>query len=127
MRCTLIAMTPRREVCERFAEHSDLYAKRTAWSGPCPSWFKNGKKDGRLTMFPGSRLVYFKLLSEPRFEDYKIDYWSPNPFRFLGNGFDLIEHTSISCTYLEDPKRNIYICKGWYLPQLASWNMERVR
>lgn len=85
------AVTPRRDICEAFAEHSDLYVKRTAWSGPCSSWFKNGKKDGRLTMFPGSRLVYFELLSTARFEDYKIEYSSDNPFQFLGNGFALIE------------------------------------
>ncbi|KIW87177.1 uncharacterized protein Z519_12288 [Cladophialophora bantiana CBS 173.52] len=85
------SLTPKREVSESFAAHSDLYVKRTAWSGPCPSWFKNGQKDGRLTMFPGSRLVYFKLLSKPRFEDYNLQYWSGNPFQFLGNGFDVIE------------------------------------
>jgi hypothetical protein len=85
------SVTPRREICEAFAEHSDLYVKRTAWSGPCSSWFKNGDKNGRLTMFPGSRLVYFDLLSTPRFEDYKISYWSDNPFQFLGNGFAVVE------------------------------------
>lgn len=85
------SVKPRRAICTAFAEHADLFVKRTAWSGPCSSWFKNGQKDGRLTMFPGSRLVYFELLSTPRFEDYEITYWSDNPFQFLGNGFALIE------------------------------------
>lgn len=85
------SLAPRREVCDKFAEHADLYVQRTAWSGPCSSWFKNGQKDGRLTMWPGSRLVYFDIMAEPRFEDYHIEYWSGNPFEFLGNGFSTIE------------------------------------
>ncbi|KAL2831026.1 steroid monooxygenase [Aspergillus pseudoustus] len=85
------SITPRREVCEKFAEHADLYVQRTAWSGPCSSWFKNGQKDGRLTMWPGSRLVYFDVMAEPRFEDYRINYWSGNPFGFLGNGYCFCE------------------------------------
>lgn len=85
------SMTPRRDVCEAFAEHADLYVKRTAWSDPCSSWFKNGDPNGRLTMFPGSRLTYFDLLEDPRYEDYKIGYWSSNQFNFLGNGFSTIE------------------------------------
>ena len=85
------SVAPKREVCEAFAEHADLFAKRTAWNGPCSSWFKNGDVNGRLTVFPGSRLTYFDLLWEPRYEDYNIEYMSGNEFNYLGNGFHIVE------------------------------------
>jgi hypothetical protein len=44
-----------------------------------------------LTICPGSRSVFFNLLKEPRYEDYKIVYQSDNEFQFLGNGFHMME------------------------------------
>lgn len=85
------SVTPKREVCEAFAKHADLFVQRTAWVGPCSSWFKNGDVNGKLSVFPGSRLVYWELLSEPRFEDYHIKYLGGNEFQWLGNGFHLKE------------------------------------
>jgi hypothetical protein len=93
------SLTPRREVCDAFAEHAELFIKRTAWSGPCRSWFKQGKIDGPLTMFPGSRLVYFDLLSFPRYEDYKFEYQSSNMFGFMGNGFHKMESDGSDLSY----------------------------
>ncbi|KAF7527649.1 hypothetical protein PCG10_002613 [Penicillium crustosum] len=110
------SLTPRRDVCEKFAEHADLYVQRTAWSGPCSSWFKNGQKDGRLTMWPGSRLVYFEVMNEPRFEDYEIEYWSGNPFGFLGNGFATIEFNGGDLSHYLGTREN----PGSLLPQLKK-------
>ncbi|KAG0652128.1 sterigmatocystin biosynthesis monooxygenase stcW [Hyphodiscus hymeniophilus] len=93
------SLTPRLDVSEAFAEHADLFLKRTAWSGKCVSWFKQGRLDGTLCMFPGSRLVYFDLLSSPRYEDYRIEYQGGNPFGFLGNGFHLMEHDGSDLSY----------------------------
>jgi hypothetical protein len=93
------SLTPRLDVSEAFAEHADLFLKRTAWSGPCVSWFKQGRLDGPLCVFPGSRLVYFDLLSSPRYEDYKIEYQSSNPFGFLGNGFHRMEYDGSDLSY----------------------------
>lgn len=105
------SLTPRREVCEKFTEHADLFLKRTAWSGDCSSWFKGGSRDGKLTMFPGSRLVYFDLLRSPRFEDYHIEYQSENGFNFLGNGFHVMEFDgsdiSYYCGTVENPGANL--------------------
>ncbi|KAK5311909.1 hypothetical protein LTR93_011549 [Exophiala xenobiotica] len=86
------SVTPKREVCEEFVEHYDLWVKRTAWSGPRPSWFKNGDVNGSLNLFPGSRMMFFDLLWEPRYEDYKIEYWSKNRFNYFGNGFMLDDY-----------------------------------
>ncbi|KAL6248698.1 hypothetical protein RBB50_004953 [Rhinocladiella similis] len=86
------AMAPRRTVCDAFMDHANLYLKRTAWASGCRSWFKQGKEDGPLAMWPGSRLLYFELLAQPRYEDYDLNYQSGNPFGFLGSGFTTREY-----------------------------------
>jgi hypothetical protein len=54
----------------------------------CRSWFKNGKIHGPVTaIYPGSRLHFFEVLKNVRWEDYDIDYRSGNRFQFMGNGF----------------------------------------
>ncbi|KAJ5964122.1 uncharacterized protein N7479_003998 [Penicillium vulpinum] len=82
------SVTPKIEVCEEFAEHAKLFLNRTAWTGPCSSWFKQGKIDGPLAMFPGSRLSFLALLEKPRLEDCDLKYFNRlNRYEFLGNGF----------------------------------------
>ncbi|KAI9872864.1 MAG: hypothetical protein M1830_001115, partial [Pleopsidium flavum] len=82
------SLRPKMEVARQFYEHADLYLQRTAWTSPCSSWFKDGKKDGQLTIYPGSRLHFMQLLEDPRYEDYEIEYVDKkNMFSFLGNGF----------------------------------------
>ncbi|OQV05521.1 hypothetical protein CLAIMM_10248 [Cladophialophora immunda] len=99
-------MTPRRDVCEAFVEHADLYLKRTAWTSGCRSWFKQGKEDGPLAIWPGSRLLYFDLLAQPRYDDYEIKYRSGNPFGFLGNGFTLREYDGSDLSYYLGTREN---------------------
>lgn len=86
------SVAPRKDASEAFMEHADLWTKRTAWAGPCRSWFKGGRLDGTLTIFPGSRVVLADLVSTPRFEDYDYEYWGMNKFGFLGNGFATMEY-----------------------------------
>lgn len=86
------SISPQQEATNNFIEHADIWLKRTAWAGPCPSWFKNGTVDGVLTIFPGSRMVLANLLEGPRYEDYEIEYWSKNRFAFMGNGFSTKEY-----------------------------------
>jgi hypothetical protein len=94
------SMAPKADVCADFAKHAQLYLKRTAWSGACSSWFKQGRIDGPLTMFPGSRILYFDMLAAPRLEDYEIKYCNGlNRFEFLGNGFSLREFDGRDITY----------------------------
>jgi hypothetical protein len=85
-------LTPKMEPALALKEHADLFLKRTAWTSGCSSWFKQGRVDGPLPMFPGSRIVYLELLKSPRYEDYNIRYCnSLNMFEFLGNGFSTTE------------------------------------
>lgn len=93
-------IVPREDVARQFTDHADLFLKRTAWTGGCSSWFKQGKIDGPLPMFPGSRLTYLELLGTPRFEDYHITYQNPlNRFNFLGNGFEAREFDGRDLSY----------------------------
>lgn len=95
----IFSLSPRREVCDSFTEHADLFLQRTAWTSGCSSWFKQGKVNGPLAMWPGSRIVYFELLKEPRYEDYHIKYHSRNRFEFLGNGFSTREYDGRDLSY----------------------------
>ncbi|KAF2654660.1 cyclohexanone monooxygenase [Lophiostoma macrostomum CBS 122681] len=68
--------------------HTHELMKRLVWSSACRSWFKNGKTHGPVTaIYPGSRLHFFELLKEVRWEDYELDYRTGNRFQFLGNGY----------------------------------------
>ncbi|KAL9620583.1 MAG: hypothetical protein Q9160_004944 [Pyrenula sp. 1 TL-2023] len=52
------------------------------------SWYKNHRVDGRVTAtWPGSALLYKKMIDTIRPEDFEIEYRSGNRFEFMGNGF----------------------------------------
>ncbi|KAF3479651.1 uncharacterized protein GIQ15_06627 [Arthroderma uncinatum] len=80
-------LSPKESAAAAFREHAKVYLQRTAWSDACSSWFKQGRKDGNIVMWPGSRLAFFDVMSEPKFEDYEIEYWSGNRWGYLGSGF----------------------------------------
>lgn len=84
--------TPRLNLSNQFRQHADLFLKRTAWTSPCSSWFKQGKTDGQAVVYPGSRLSFMHIMERPRYEDYDIEYWDDNRYAFLGNGFDTREY-----------------------------------
>lgn len=92
-------LSPSVAATQAFGEHADLFLQRTAWAGPCRSWFKQGKMDGSVVMWPGSRLHYLDALEEPRFEDYEIEYFAGNRFGYLGNGFSSREFDGSDITY----------------------------
>jgi hypothetical protein len=84
-------MTPKDSAIADFMEHCEAYLPRTCWADPCPSWFKQGRPDGPIVMWPGSRLAFLDTLQTPQWEDYEIEYYSRNRFGFLGNGFHISE------------------------------------
>lgn len=92
-------IVPQEAVARQFTDHADLFLKRTAWTDACSSWFKQGRIDGPVPIFPGSRLTYLELLENPRFEDYEITYQNSNRFEFLGNGFDVREFDGRDLSY----------------------------
>lgn len=79
---------PKRSVESAFVKYGDEVHKTLVWSGGCKSWYKRNRVDGRVTaLFGGSAVLFHRLIHEIRGEDFEIEYNSPNPFRFLGNGF----------------------------------------
>ncbi|KAI9745058.1 MAG: hypothetical protein M1818_001336 [Claussenomyces sp. TS43310] len=81
------SFVPKQEAVDDFKRHRELYLKRTVWDSPCRSWFKGGTVDGPIMMWPGSRLHFFKVLENPRWEDYDWKYRTMNRFGYWGNGF----------------------------------------
>ena len=80
--------TPKNSTVDAFVRYGDEIHKTLVWTGSCVSWYKKGRIDGRVTaLFGGSALLYKRLISEIRAEDFDIEYRSSNPLRFLGNGF----------------------------------------
>lgn len=68
------ALCPTREAVREFNEHRNSQLATTAWSDHCSSWFKNGTVDGpNVAVHPGSRLHFFEMLDEPRYEDMDIE------------------------------------------------------
>jgi hypothetical protein len=87
-RTSIKCLSPSKRAIDELQIHTHQLLKRTAWSSACSSWFKNGKKHGPVTaIWPGSRLHYFEVMKEPRFEDFDIEYFGNNRFAYWGNGF----------------------------------------
>lgn len=86
------AVAPKHGAVEEFLTHTTEFMKRTAWATPCRSWFKNGTIDGPISaLHPGSRIHWFHMLIEPRYEDWDFIYKTRNRFQYLGNGFSVKE------------------------------------
>jgi hypothetical protein len=85
-------IAPKQSATDEFVRYGDEIHKTLTWTGNCSSWYKNHRKDGRVTAtWPGSALLYREMIEELRPEDFEIEYWSRNRFRFMGNGFTELE------------------------------------
>lgn len=100
-------LTPLPRAVRDFNDHVTQFMTRTAWSTGCRSWFKNGKIDGPVVaLHPGSRIHWFHMLDRPRYEDFEIEYSSPNRFAYLGNGFSMREESGRDTSYyFDEPER----------------------
>ncbi|KAK7403357.1 hypothetical protein QQX98_010878 [Neonectria punicea] len=87
------SITPNHVAVEELFEHTQSFMPRTAWSGNCTSWFKNGTMNGPVTgLHPGSRIHFFHMLEGFRGEDWEYTYLrTHNRFSYLGNGFSTKE------------------------------------
>ncbi|KAL4966605.1 flavin-containing monooxygenase [Aspergillus stella-maris] len=97
------SVVPKKSAEEAFVRYGDEVHKTIVWTGGCKSWYKRNKEGGRVTaLFGGSALLFNRLISELRPEDFEIEYRSANQFRFLGNGF---------LEYEMDPESDL----AWYV------------
>lgn len=88
------AVAPKRAVEEAFVRYADEVHKTLVWTGSCKSWYKRNRVDGRVTaLFGGSAVLFHRLIENIRAEDFEISYNSPNPWKFMGNGFTEYEMT----------------------------------
>jgi hypothetical protein len=94
------SVTVSQEAVDDFNEHIQEFMKRTAWSTHCRSWFKNGTVDGPIVaLHPGSRIHWFHMLNEPRYEDFIWQRQRANRFSYLGNGFSTKESEGKDTAY----------------------------
>lgn len=83
---------PQEDAIKQFVEHADAFLPRMAWASKCRSWFKNGKETGPVIgLHPGSRIHWFHVLKEPRYEDWDWKTFNKNRWAYLGNGFTVME------------------------------------
>ncbi|KAL3442924.1 FAD/NAD(P)-binding domain-containing protein [Aspergillus insuetus] len=89
------SVMPKAHIPRAYQRQALAWLEKTAWSSHCASTYKNGKIDGPLiSLHPGSRLHYFRLLSNPRWEDFEWTSLCPDEdltFAWLANGFILEE------------------------------------
>jgi hypothetical protein len=82
------SVEPRQEAVDDFISYGDQIHKTLTWTGQCRSWYKKNRIDGRVTAtFPGSALVFKRMISQIRGEDWNLQYKARNRFAFMGNGF----------------------------------------
>jgi len=108
MKCQLehyLSVRPSPAAVADFSEHIAEFMPRTAWAGTCSSWFKSGKVTGPVTaLHPGSRIHWFHMLENPRWEDMEWKGEERNRFAYLGNGFSTREGEGKDASwYLDEP------------------------
>jgi cation diffusion facilitator CzcD-associated flavoprotein CzcO len=69
------SVVPTQAATDEFVRYGDQIHATLTWSGGCSSWYKNHRVDGRVTAtFPGSAILYNKMIQEFRPEDFHITY-----------------------------------------------------
>ncbi|THV00416.1 FAD/NAD-P-binding domain-containing protein [Dendrothele bispora CBS 962.96] len=87
----ILSVTIKDRAADDFNEHRELYLKRTAWSGQCSSWYRPVPGESPV-VFPGNRVLFIELVTNPRWEDWEYEYGcAGNRFGYLGNGFTMRE------------------------------------
>lgn len=120
-RTSIKCLSPSAEAVRDASQHTHALLKRTAWSSACNSWFKNGKKHGPVTaIWPGSRLHYFEVMRDVRWEDFEIVYQG-NRFSYWGNGYTQTELEGDNVVWYFDMLRK-ELAEG----EKAFWNVEDV-
>ncbi|ELQ38951.1 4-coumarate-CoA ligase 2 [Pyricularia oryzae Y34] len=94
-------VAPRDDKTRDFMRYGDSIHSGLVWSGGCASSYKRGTVDGPVTvLFGGGIQLFCRLISEIRAEDFDIVYRSPNPWRFMGDGFldwEFKEDSDLAC------------------------------
>jgi hypothetical protein len=85
------SVVPLPHIPRAYQQQALAWLEKTAWSSHCVSTYKNGDPNGPLiSLHPGSRLHFFDLLSQPRWEDFAWKSLCDDPdlaFAWMGCGF----------------------------------------
>ncbi|KAF2467914.1 FAD/NAD(P)-binding domain-containing protein [Lindgomyces ingoldianus] len=89
------SMEVRFDAVQDYDDYVQTWLSKTVWVSPCRSWYKRGTTDGRVVaVYGGSCYHFIEALREPRWEDYKLEYFrgaGKNRFSWLGNGLTVRE------------------------------------
>lgn len=110
------SIEPKQAAIDAFICYGDEIMKTLAWTGACRSWYKKGRIDGRVTAtFPGSALLFKRMIADIRGEDWEIEHHTANRFRFMGSGFMgyELEEDSDLAWYVKQIKRKIPCIDGF--------------
>ncbi|KAJ5717726.1 hypothetical protein N7488_003372 [Penicillium malachiteum] len=110
------SVMPKAHIPRAYQKQALAWLDKSAWNSSCQSTYKNGKPDGPLiSLHPGSRLHYFQLLSNPRWEDFDWTSLCEDKdltFAWLANGF-----------ILEECKEQTDKDLTWFLPTVEADKM----
>lgn len=56
------------QVVGDFIAYKDNFMPKTVWADPCRSWYKKGRDDPIISVWPGSTLHYIEAIMEVRHE-----------------------------------------------------------
>jgi hypothetical protein len=119
------SLVPKSHVTDAWIAHATKWMEKTVWVENCASSFKNGSS-GRtvVSLHPGSRLHYFNLLENPRFEDFEWKSLSKDPlslFAWLGDGFTTAETHGIGdLASVPHPRPNYYKTKAYFIGTISK-------
>ena len=88
----ILTMQPSARAVANFTDFCDEYFKDTVFGEECSSWYKAGKKTGRVSaLWPGSSLHAMQVLKRPRWEDFEYTYVEGNEWGWFGDGWSRMD------------------------------------
>ncbi|KAI7280561.1 putative sterigmatocystin biosynthesis monooxygenase [Hortaea werneckii] len=78
---------PKQDITDQFNAHVQEWVKHTVWKDDCRSWYKDNDTGRVNAVWPGSSMHYQQVISQPRYEDFEIQYNDRNIWAFLGMGY----------------------------------------
>ena len=112
----ILTMEPSARSVKNFSDFCEEYFEDTVFSEECSSWYKGGKKKGRVNaLWPGSSLHAMQSMVRPRWEDWEYTYVDGNPWSWFGDGWSRMD-------------RNLEMNKTYYLdyePKMAHEDLPK--
>ena len=112
----ILTMEPSARSVKNFSDFCEEYFEDTVFSEDCSSWYKGGKKKGRVNaLWPGSSLHAMQSMARPRWEDWEYIYVDGNPWSWFGDGWSRMD-------------RDLEMNKTYYLdyePKMAHEDLPR--